>query len=100
MDVENLSITVKTTGADKAGKQISSLADALSKLEKESSAMTGMSNLSTLANAISAISGSNVSVRIFNSLSKGITSLGDALKTITSEDADMLDRIATSLSKA
>ena len=99
MDVENLSITVKTTGADKAAKQIDSLAEALGKLETASSSMTGISNLSSLANAVNTISGSSVSVRTFNSLSKGIASLGDALKGVTSEDIENLDKIVNSLSK-
>ena len=97
MTVENISIDVKTN-ADRAANKLNSLSVALGKV---SSAASGLSNgnMTALANAVTSLSQSHVSVAIFNSLATGITRLGEALKTVTPEDANVLDKIATSLAK-
>lgn len=99
MTVENIDIQVKTN-ADKAGNKLNSLADALGKVKSAAVGVSGGgSGLESLATAISTIANSRVSVSIFNSLATGITRLGDALKTITAEDAAVLDKVSTSLAK-
>lgn len=97
MTVENISIDVKTN-AGTAAKHLNSLSVALGKV---STAAGGLSNgnITALANAVTSLSQSRVSVSVFNSLATGITRLGDALKTVTAEDANVLDKIATSIAK-
>lgn len=97
MTVENIDIQVKTN-ADKAASKLNSLSTALGKV---SMAAGGLNNgsITSLATAISAISSSRITVGIFNSLATGISRLGDALKTITAEDANVLDKVSRSLAR-
>lgn len=97
MTVENLEINVKTTVSGSSAKTITTLADALAKLESKAAALTGMSKLTALANAMASLSGSSVKSSVFNGISKGIENLSAALKSITSDDITNLTLISNAL---
>ena len=97
MTVENISITVKTN-ADRASAKLESLASALDKVSAAAGGLNS-NDLTALANAVNVISGSKVSVGIFNSLATGVTRLGTALKSISAEDAITLDQVVNSIAK-
>ena len=97
MTVENIDIQVKTN-AKTAAARLESLATALDKVKAASVGLNG-GGMGALASAIDTISKSKVSVTVFNSLSTGITRLGESLKTITDADVSILARVAASLEK-
>ena len=97
MTVENISIAVKSTGAETAAKHINSLVGALTDLEKATSTMIGLQNLAALGSAVATLSNSRVSSTIFNSMSKGIENLSAALKTLTPEDIANLTSLTSAL---
>lgn len=97
MTVENLSIKVDTN-ADRAAPKIASLATALEKLQAAAGTLQ-TSGLASLANAVNSISGAKISVSTFNSLSKGIERLSAAMSTITPEDAQNFNVLASAMAK-
>lgn len=97
MTVENLEINVKTNVSGSSAKTITSLADALGKLEAKAAALTGLSNLSALASAMQSISGATVRTSVFSGMAKGIENLSAALKTITNDDIARLATMANTL---
>ena len=97
MTVENLEINVKTNVSGSSAKTITSMADALGKLEAKAAALTGLSNLSALASAMQSISGATVRTSVFSSMAKGIENLSAALKTITNDDVARLATMANTL---
>ncbi len=97
MTVENLEINVKTNVSGSSAKTITSLADALGKLEAKAAALTGLSNLSALASAMQSISGATVRASAFSGMAKGIENLSAALKTITNDDIARLTVMANTL---
>ena len=56
-------------------------------------------NMKTLAEAMNTMSGVKLTAGAFNSLSKGVESVGTAAKTITPEAIENLDKMVTSLAK-
>lgn len=99
MTVENISIAVKTTGADTAARHINSLVASLEKLEKATTSMTGVANLAELGKAFSTLASNRVSVSSFNSIAKGVERLGEALKSLSVEDAHILDKVTASMAR-
>ena len=97
MTVENLEINVKTNVSGSSTKTITSLADALGKLETKAAALTGLSNLHALASAMQSISRSSVRASAFSGMAKGIENLSATLKTITNDDIARLTAIANTL---
>ena len=97
MTVENLEINVKTNVSGSSAKTITSLADALGKLEAKAAALTGLSNLSALASAMQSISGATVRTSVFSGMAKSIENLSAALKTITNDDIARLTAMANTL---
>lgn len=98
MNVENIGIAVKATGAESAARNINSLSTALEKLEKASASITGLSNLSSLGTIMGTLANNRVSVSVFNSLSKGIENLAASLKAMSDADVNKLTQIANVLS--
>lgn len=97
MTVENLEINVKTNVTGSSTKTITSLADALEKLEAKASALTGATNLASLARSMQAISGTSVKASAFSGMAKGIENLASALKAITNDDLARLSALANTL---
>ena len=97
MTVENLELNVKTNITKSTTDKITSLADALGKLEAKAASLTGLSHLSDLANAMAAISGSGVRASAFSGLTKGVENLSAALKSITTDDITNLTQITNAL---
>lgn len=98
MTVENLELNVKTNITKSTTDKITSLADALGKLESKAASLTGLSHLSDLANAMAAISGTGIRASDFNGLAKGIENLSASLKSITSDDIVNLVQLSNALS--
>lgn len=98
MTVENLELNVKTNITKSTTDKITSLADALGKLESKAASLTGLSHLSDLANAMAAISGTGIRASAFNGLVKGIENLSASLKSITSDEIVNLVQLSNALS--
>ena len=98
MTVENISIAVKATGADTAARHINSLAAALKNLEKSSAVVTASSDLSALASALQRFSGISIDVRGVSGFARSIDSLSTALKGVSLENLEAIERISGALS--
>ena len=96
MTVENLELNVKTNIGN-SDKKITSLANALEKLEAKASTLIGLSNLSKLASAMADISESSIKASAFSGMAKGIENLTAALKAITTTDIANLTGLTTVL---
>lgn len=96
--VENISIQVKSTGADTAARQINSLVGSLEKLESASSSLTGVSKLGALGNALQSLSNVFVNVKAISSLAGGIDKLSTSLAKMTPESVDAIQHISKAIS--
>lgn len=93
MNVENISITVQEKGADTAAKHLSSLADALSKLESAASSMSSLQNLVALDRALIALTMNKNPASTVSSLANGIKTLSDALNKFDVSKLSLIGQI-------
>jgi hypothetical protein len=77
--VENISIQVKSTGADTAARSINSLVASLEKLESASSSITGLYKVNALGSALQSISNVYINVNAISRLAGGIEKLSASL---------------------